>query len=124
MLEGFTDYYSILGIPRYTNRDGIRRAYLRKARQYHPDLHPDDPYACLRMSAVNVAYSILSDADRRAQYDSQRTVLHMHMAKGDAGSVSRSHHMRYAQKKNPGAFETAMAMMLRLFHDIAAVLPA
>ena len=76
------------------------------------------------MSAVNMAYSVLSDADRRAQYDSRRTTLHVHVPKGDANSVSRSHHMRYAQKKNPGAFETAMAMLVRLFHHIAAVLPA
>ena len=52
-MEAFPNYYGISGVPRYTKWDGIRQAYLRKARRHHPDPHLGDPKAGPRMSVIN-----------------------------------------------------------------------
>ena len=39
----FIDYYKIMGVPKDTPQDKIRAAYLRRTKQFHPDLHPDEP---------------------------------------------------------------------------------
>jgi molecular chaperone DnaJ len=62
------DLYEILGVPRSTTADDIKRAYRRLAREFHPDTNPD-PAAEERFKQVSVAYEILSDPERRASYD-------------------------------------------------------
>src|SRR5215211_7447250 len=62
------DYYTLLGVTRDASADDIKRAYRRLAREYHPDRNPD-PAARERMTEINRAYEVLSDADRRARYD-------------------------------------------------------
>jgi curved DNA-binding protein CbpA len=66
------DYYATLGVSPANSPDEIAQAYHRLARQYHPDLHPDDAEADQRFKALNSAYQTLSDPERRAQYDQQR----------------------------------------------------
>ncbi|MGH2504638.1 MAG: J domain-containing protein [Ktedonobacterales bacterium] len=66
------DYYTTLGVPPTSSPDEITQAYHRLARQYHPDLHPNDAEAHQRFKALNSAYQTLSDPERRAQYDQQR----------------------------------------------------
>ena len=63
------DYYDILGIPRSADEKEIRQAYRRLARQHHPDVNPGDDAAAERFKTINAAYEVLSDADKRAQYD-------------------------------------------------------
>lgn len=63
------DYYQVLGVPRNADGDAIKSAFRRKARQYHPDANPDDPAAESRFKAVNEAYTVLSDPDKRRKYD-------------------------------------------------------
>lgn len=64
------DYYDILGVDRNATESDIKRAYRRLARKYHPDLNKDNPKeAEEKFKAVNEAYHVLSDADKRAQYD-------------------------------------------------------
>jgi curved DNA-binding protein len=64
----FKDYYSVLGVPRDASADQIKKSFRKLARQYHPDVSTE-PDAQTRMSEVNEAYAVLSDAQRRAAYD-------------------------------------------------------
>ena len=66
------DYYTLLGIDRGASGDEIGRAYRRAARATHPDIHPDEPSACERFTALAIAYETLSDPARRASYDRAR----------------------------------------------------
>ena len=63
------DYYEVLGIQKGASEDEIKKAYRKMAKQYHPDLHPGDKEAEANFKEVNEAYSVLSDADKKARYD-------------------------------------------------------
>ena len=63
------DLYEILGAPRNASLAEIRRAYQKRARSLHPALNPGDPSAGERFRAVSRAFEILSDPQRRAEYD-------------------------------------------------------
>ena len=63
------DYYEVLGIQKGASEDEIKKAYKKKAREYHPDLHPDDPTCEEKMKEVNEAYEILSSPEKKANYD-------------------------------------------------------
>lgn len=65
----FIDYYKIMGIPKDTPQSEIRKAYTKRARQFHPDLHPDDPKAKAKFQALNEANAVLSDPEKRKKYD-------------------------------------------------------
>ena len=65
----FIDYYKIMGIPKDTPQKDIRAAYMRRAKQFHPDLHPDDPKAKAKFQALNEANNVLSDPEKRRKYD-------------------------------------------------------
>ena len=62
-------YYDVLRVERDETADGIRRAYRRLAQKYHPDKMPCNDKAQRAMAAINAAYEVLSDADRRAEHD-------------------------------------------------------
>ena len=64
------DYYEVLGLQKGASEDEIKKAYRKMAREYHPDLHPDNVEECEeKMKEINEAYSVLSDAEKREQYD-------------------------------------------------------
>ena len=63
------DLYKILGISRTASEDEIRRAYKRKAKESHPDLHPNDAAKAETFKAASAAYEILGDSKKRSQYD-------------------------------------------------------
>jgi molecular chaperone DnaJ len=63
------DYYDVLGIQKGASEDEVKKAFKKKAREFHPDLHPDDPTCEAKFKEVNEAYEVLSDADKRSRYD-------------------------------------------------------
>lgn len=63
------DLYSVLGLKRGASDDEVKKAYRKLAKELHPDRNKDNPKAAERFKDVSAAYSILSDSDRRAQYD-------------------------------------------------------
>ncbi len=65
----FIDYYKIMGVGREATQDDIRKAYKKRAKQFHPDLHPDDPKAKAKFQALTEANAVLSDPEKRAKYD-------------------------------------------------------
>ncbi|MBQ9227712.1 MAG: molecular chaperone DnaJ [Eubacterium sp.] len=69
MAENKRDYYEVLGVSKGASDDEIKKAYRKAARQYHPDLHPDDPEAEAKFKECNEAYEVLSDAEKKARYD-------------------------------------------------------
>ena len=71
------DFYQILGVDRNATQDEIKGAFRRLAREHHPDVRKDDPKANERFKEINEAYQVLSDPQRRAQYDRFGTVQHV-----------------------------------------------
>ncbi len=65
----YKDYYKVLGVDKKANEKEIKQAFRRLARQYHPDVNPDDPQAEERFKEINEAYEVLSDQEKRQKYD-------------------------------------------------------
>jgi curved DNA-binding protein len=65
----YRDYYKILGVPRGSNADEIKKVYRKLAMKYHPDRNPGDKQAEDHFKEINEAYQVLSDPKKRARYD-------------------------------------------------------
>ncbi|XP_036299835.1 dnaJ homolog subfamily B member 11 [Pipistrellus kuhlii] len=63
------DFYKILGVPRSASIKDIKKAYRKLALQLHPDRNPDDPRAQEKFQDLGAAYEVLSDSEKRKQYD-------------------------------------------------------
>ena len=69
MATGAKSLYQVLGVPENASADEIKKAYRKLAREYHPDRNPGDAEAEAKFKEVQGAYDILSDAEKRKQYD-------------------------------------------------------
>jgi curved DNA-binding protein CbpA len=63
------DLYKLLGLPREASQDDIGQAHRKLVRKYHPDANPEDPRAEERFKEVQQAYEVLSNPDKRQEYD-------------------------------------------------------
>jgi len=63
------DYYSILGVSNTTTEEDIKKAFRKKAMDYHPDRNKDNPKSEDKFKEINEAYAVLSDKKKRSQYD-------------------------------------------------------
>jgi molecular chaperone DnaJ len=63
------EYYKVLGVDRSANAAEIKKAYRKLARKYHPDVNPNNPEAEQKFKEIQEAYAVLSDKDKRKQYD-------------------------------------------------------
>ncbi|MCR4657376.1 MAG: molecular chaperone DnaJ [Lachnospiraceae bacterium] len=69
MAESKRDYYEVLGVDKNADDAALKKAYRALAKKYHPDMNPDNPEAEKKFKEASEAYAVLSDPDKRRQYD-------------------------------------------------------
>ncbi|MBD2020718.1 J domain-containing protein [Leptolyngbya sp. FACHB-36] len=89
-MQNFRNYYDILGVSKDATADEIKNAFRRLARKYHPDVNPGDKDAEEKFKALNEANEVLSDADKRAQYDQFGRFWQQRGFQNGAGAAGRS----------------------------------
>lgn len=65
------DYYDILGVPINASKEELKKAYLKKCKAFHPDLHGSAEWAEEQFKSINEAYEVLYDGFKRQSYDSE-----------------------------------------------------
>ena len=124
------DYYKILGVGRTASEKEIKSAYRRLARKYHPDVNPGDKQAEDKFKEIGEAYEVLSDPEKRRQYDRYGTAWQPGRGPAPWGGVPPSWQdlFRQAQRgrapagRRPGApnvdFETAAGDLGEFFESL------
>jgi curved DNA-binding protein CbpA len=100
MSNAHIDYYAILKVPQQATPEEIKKSYRELARRYHPDVnHGAD--AAQQIKAVNEAYHILGDVDRRATYDAHRLLNAETMRATSTSNASRAETREATQRPTP-----------------------
>jgi curved DNA-binding protein len=68
-VNGYRDYFKVLGVDRGADADTIKRSFRKLARQYHPDVNPGNASAEARFKEISEAYEVLSDPEKRRRYE-------------------------------------------------------
>ena len=63
------DYYEVLGVDKNADEAALKKAFRQLAKKYHPDMNPGDKDAEQKFKEIQEAYAVLSDAEKRRQYD-------------------------------------------------------
>ncbi|MGH3913040.1 MAG: molecular chaperone DnaJ [Pseudonocardiaceae bacterium] len=79
------DFYAELGVSSSASADDVKKAYRKLARELHPDANPGDAKAEARFKSVSEAYGVLSDAEKRKQYDEARSLFGSGFRPGGGG---------------------------------------
>lgn len=79
------DYYEVLGVSKTASQDELKKAFRKLALKYHPDRNKDNPEAADKFKEANEAYSVLSDEQKRAQYDQLGMDAYEQMSQGGGG---------------------------------------
>lgn len=80
-------YYEILGVPKTASADEIKSAYKKLAKQYHPDLNPNNEAAAEKFKEISEAYETLGNPQKRAEYDNPNPFSGMGGGMGDTGGM-------------------------------------
>lgn len=87
------DPYKVLGVSQSASQDEIKSAYRKMAKMYHPDLHPDDPNAAIKMNEINEAYDMLTHPEkyeRRRAQEANRNAYRSYTSYGNSNGNSQS----------------------------------
>lgn len=98
------DYYDILGVDEDADPSEIKKAYRKLARKHHPDRNPDDEKAEERFKKIQEAYSVLSDEEKRREYDQRRRFGGF---QGGGNGFGGGRHGRRGVRFEQGNFEDA-----------------
>jgi curved DNA-binding protein len=103
----YKDYYKALGVDKKATTDQIKKAYRKLARQYHPDVNPNNPEAERKFKEVNEANEVLSDEEKRRKYDQLGADWQRYQQAGaGAGAGRGSGGFDWSQYAQPGGFNT------------------
>ena len=91
------DYYKILDISEFSTTEEIKTAYRHLARKWHPDVAGNSPDVIAKFKEINEAYEILSDKNRKADYDTAKR-FYSYAANG---SQSKKNHENHNNAENP-----------------------
>lgn len=97
----FIDYYQVLGVSKTASADDIKKAYRKLARQYHPDVNPNNKEAEQKFKQINEANEVLSNAENRAKYDKYGEHWQHGEAYEQAQRQQQSKYQSYNSQGNP-----------------------